>query len=205
MGFVVKNKPATKFVPGKLWSKTGDEIKMGTFDVVDTTDPSLMSAEVRWLEKLGGSPILMKSGETVNEMVQRLLDKRNGSQITLLRIHGHGFPGFQAVASGKIRNAPPMAAITLEHFQRVENSLGRLKSAFSPAGGVNLMGCNVAEGPEGEQLLKKLANLWGVPINGSAQLQYACSYDEKNNVNNTESCKGLTLNFEGPVKTVHPG
>jgi hypothetical protein len=179
------------------------DIKRGTYDVVDTIDPSFSSSEVAWIESLGGKPITMKSGESINEMVQKLINQTNGTQIKLLRIHGHGFPGFQAVASGKIRKPHQMAAITIDHFQKIKISLQRLKTSFSKAGEVYLMGCNVAEGNKGEELLQNLANLWGVPITGAAQTQYACEKGTKGI--SAQDCKAYTINYEGPVKKFYPG
>jgi len=179
------------------------DFKPGTFDVIDTIDPSFSKAEVAWIKDAGGDPVIMKSGESVNEMVQKLITRVNGSPIKLLRIHGHGFPGFQAVASGKIRHPHPLAAISNKHFEKVKSPLRRLKTNFFKGGEVYLMGCNVGEGSEGEQLLQKLANLWGVPVSGAAQTQYACEKGSKGI--SASECKASSLNYEGPVKKFYPG
>ena len=175
-------------------------ISDGVYDVVDTLDPSFAAAEVAWIKQLGGNPIIMKGGDSVIQMVERLRQRASNSPIKLLRFHGHGFPGFQAIASGKIQRPHSMAAISTDHFQSLRNILGRLSGQFAGGAYVYLMGCNVASGDKGKQLLQNLAGLWRVPVTGAVEEQYVCGYSS----NASEECKALTMNYEGPTETVYP-
>lgn len=178
------------------------DVNSGIFDVVDAVDPDLVSAEGAWIKAEGGDPILMYAGETVNLMISRLLDRTAKASIKLLRIHGHGRPGLQGIANGNNPKPAPLAAIGVYNFDKIKNELSRLNGAFSMNAEVYLMGCNVAQGKKGKQLLESLANVWRVPITAGVKTQWSCGTEAP--VDLIDICKAYTFSHEGPTETAYP-
>lgn len=139
-------------------------------NVVDTTDS--------WFRK----PIIQLTEwrKIVIEMtlgpngVQRMVDaiiRRAGSPgvITVLRIYAHGRSGAINIAGGKIDAQDQLSGIGLESLPRLTGTLQSLTPYFAPSARVELQGCRVARGSDGEKLMLKLAKIWRAKVQASPE------------------------------------
>jgi hypothetical protein len=81
--------------------------------------------------------------------------------------------------------------ISRESWPLIEATLARLRGAFAPFGSVQLNGCRVGLGHEGQRLLTSLASTLRVPASAALGPQ---SFGES-----------TTLRFEGSIRTAFPG
>lgn len=137
----------------------------------------------------GGEPVVhygMSRGG--RHVLQSVMARAELGNVMLLRFHGHGSPGNQALSSGKMDGTEFMT----EHMSHEgsRTSIRQLRSIFSPYASVQLMGCRVGRGERGYRLLQGLAELWGVPISAGTNTQYGGG--------------GSTFVFEGPIRTAFP-
>lgn len=98
--------------------------------------------------------------------------------IRRLRIIGHGSVGMQVVGGGQ---EPRPEQQILNHCKvpggiivclTDVSALQPLCEHFAPDGWVEMLGCYVAYGFEGEGLLRNLATLWRVPVKASTGFEY---------------------------------
>lgn len=107
-----------------------------------------------------------------------------GGTVHCLRIHGHGSPGW--FLHGLLTPDTITQAPTLHQLTRLREIFDRAVKCET-----HLMGCDVAQGDEGEALLRGMANAIGVPVTAGLRSQYGGRND--------------TFHFEGPTLTVSPG
>lgn len=107
--------------------------------------------------------------------------------ISLLRIHGHGAPGFQSLWGFKPAGSEEEVRALLKsgedpngrqvigywNLEAIRSSLSLLTRHFVDGGQVWLMGCEVAKGPAGTSLVDRLAKMLHVTVKASPALQYA--------------------------------
>ena len=140
-------------------------------NVVDTGD-SLMVRPLLTLRDLGQSVIdtnrLVSNG--VGQMIDDVIERaRRPKVITVLRIYSHGMSGATNVAGGQVDASDVWGGIALSNVQALRGTLGRLTPYFSPGARVEFHGCEVAEGSDGEKLLRELARIWQVRVQASAR------------------------------------
>ena len=161
--------------------------------VIDAEDPDFFTRNMNGMKARGITPIVlygMCNGVTVmiNEIVSRAGQLNS---IDLFQLHGHGGGGIQNISGGHADGTPDLAAISHGNFDQIRSDLGRLTSYFTLDARIELMGCSVASNQDGEELLVKLARLWGLPVKAGVQLQYSNQPDE-------------VFVFEGPVTVAYP-
>jgi hypothetical protein len=172
------------------WNSFMKVSRFQTIDVVDGTDPSLITFEVNDIRKAGGNPIVVFGQSNGLDFVMRQIEARGRPRnVMLLRIHGHGGKGTQNVTGGRINGAPHMASISLSTYAESEPSLARIRPVLAPFGSVQLLGCDVGGGG-GTQLVQRLAQTWGVPVTAGVHTQFAGGTD--------------TFRFEGATVTGFP-
>jgi len=118
-------------------------------------------------------------------------------KISLLRFHGHGLPGYQSVCMGfdltvaegdspakkteaakydaflnSYQSPQDRRGISRWNYPHIATRLKNLAACFAKDGQVWLMGCDVADEPDGPELVKLLAGLWGVPVSAGKDTQY---------------------------------
>lgn len=160
-------------------------------DVVDATSPQ-DAHEIIAVKAAGGFPIVIygMSG-AVSQVVQEIISRAIGHrQITLLRFHGHGAPGMMNFGAGTEAHFEHQSGVSIGNLATVAGQLARLKPYFAPRGRVELHGCNVAQGKQGELLIHGLAALWGVPVSAGIASQYGGGTAQ--------------FRFEGPIHTAMP-
>lgn len=128
---------------------------------------------------------------SVTSLVNRALHAtKDGKRIDEMFIIGHGSPGWQGVGAGKGEEDDPDGRKSLEVDAATDNlkgtaeaQLNRLKGKFAPAAVVTLGGCEVAEGAEGQELLRAVSKaLGGVLVQGGDATQHAISPGSEGNV-----------------------
>lgn len=156
-------------------------------DVIDTSDPSLLTNEYAGLSR--GSQgvgycrsdvqLLVRNYPTVvTTVVSDLLEvvpKRG--RLRLLRFHGHGLPGYQSVWGDAIENdrenPHSQTGIGNWNLAMLTGQLMRLCPYFGPKAEVWLMGCLVADELVGQEFISRLSHILGVPVVAGVPLQYA--------------------------------
>lgn len=144
-------------------------------NIVDTVDYGLLPI-YRQLTVLNQDPIKIPNGPGgVERMVAEVIGKaKTPNSITVLRIYAHGNSGVIAVTGGD-RLEHPMSAISIWDMPKLDPILARLTPYFAPNAQVELYGCYVATGEngngwtikensDGEKLIRTLAKLWRVKV-----------------------------------------
>lgn len=160
-------------------------------DVVDATEASDWH-EVETIRDAGGKPIVIRGmcgavEQVVHDIIVRAALPH---QIKLLRFHGHGAPGMMNLAAGKEAMFEHHSGISAGNLDSTAGPLGRLQPYFARRSRVELHGCNVASGPNGQTLLRNLSKIWGVPVSAGTKSQLGG--------------KGNQFVFEGSVHTAMP-
>jgi len=187
-------------VSGAVGERTWRQVSVGEnlqiLDCVDVMDPQYLRRAARDIRRVGGHPMLiggMCNG--VEEVVTQILVAARLGTVFLLRFHGHGAAGAQGFSYGhgllrKQLMYGQRADIDLYNFDEVQPVLRQLRPIFSAYGNVEFHGCHVGVGPQGEILLRSVADTLGVPATGGLQMQYFGGLS--------------TFKFEGPTRTFGP-
>jgi hypothetical protein len=161
-------------------------------DCVDVFDPSLYQLEARDIRNAGGDPVLI--GGMCNGVEQAVTNiiSSAGSDVFLLRFHGHGAPGVAGVSDGH-GDIPgeENSSIHMGNWAYLQPIIARLSRIFGPYGCIQFMHCETGRGPSGRTMLQNIANTVGVPATGGIQTQYGGG--------------SRTFRFEGPTHTAFPG
>jgi len=161
-------------------------------DIIDATEASDRH-EIKAIKKGGGTPIVMygMSGAVEHMVHQVIMQAVKPGRINLLRFHGHGAPGMMNIAAGKEVHFQHHSGISNSNLGSTKDTLGKLKPYFAKSRArVELHGCKVAKGANGQKLIKDLAKIWGVPVSAGTESQYGGV--------------GKQFKFEGPVHTAMP-
>ena len=108
--------------------------------------------------------------------------------VVLLRFHGHGSPGNMIVSSGRIDAG---SSLDQRYGPNFYTALRTLRPIFAQFGSVELHGCRVGRGRDGQALLSGMADALGVPVSAGINTQYGGGR--------------TTVRFEGPTQTICPG
>jgi peptidoglycan hydrolase-like protein with peptidoglycan-binding domain len=176
--------PANAIVGPKTWEKfpLGENTKI--VDVVDVGDPNVGDNAVAELRKAGGDPIrlgLMCAG--VEQMVTNVISQaKNRGTIALLRITGHGNLGrWMTVSVGDVVDLKPQdykvwateyhSYIDWGHIDVLAPTLSWLRGYFAPYGMMEHGGCSLGSRPETRKLMRRLADIWDVPVSVGVGIQ----------------------------------
>lgn len=157
-------------------------------NVVDTVDPGLMKV-VMTLRNLGQKVVEIPPG---NDAVHRMVDAiirlaGSPSSITVLRLYAHGSSGAINVAGGEYSEEEQLSTLTLANLPKLETTLRRLSPYFASGARVELQGCSVATGTDGEKFILGLARVWGVRVQARPK-----------------GCPLGTVQFQGAVYEANP-
>ncbi|MBW6500059.1 MAG: peptidoglycan-binding protein [Bacteroidales bacterium] len=200
-------------VDGSVGQETWPKLIEGTgfriIDSVDVTEDWMGNTENRLdpFNRVGANPIVV--GAMCNGLAEAIRQIRsragNPSSLVLLRFHGHGGPGKQGISFGRRviedRNGyrifispDELSSIESTNLEKIEPELRKLRSIFGVYTCVELHGCKVALGKIGRDFIKRLAEIWNVPVSAGTISQYRSTIKE-------------TFSFEGRdrVFTAFPG
>ncbi len=164
---------ADGMVGPETWPRVSAGANLPIMDCVDIFDPLLVTDTETPIMRVGGNPLViggMCNG--VEQAVSMILAASPGN-VFLLRFHGHGAPGVASVASGRGELDPDsQERADILANPGILHTLSRLSSIFGPYGCVQFMHCQTGRGPEGHQLLSKIARALGVPASAAVTDQY---------------------------------
>lgn len=174
------------------WPRVSAGANLPIMDCIDIFDPSLMDLEMKDIQNAGGNPLViggMSNG--VAQAVQMILGASPGN-VFLLRFHGHGAPGVAGISFGHGgAGFGHRADIDLSNLPIMIPLLTRLRGIFGPYGCIQFMHCSTGRGPNGQTVLRAIANAVGVPVSAGVQDQLGGGAN--------------TFRFEGPTFTAVPG
>jgi hypothetical protein len=106
---------------------------------------------------------------SVQDMVDKVLRRLGDNSMRSLFIGGHGSPGYQALGCGPNHDSTGDLSLQLNSSTgrlkgNSEHHLSRLSRKFSHDAVVTLGGCQTGRGTAGENLLKELSRVLGVPV-----------------------------------------
>jgi peptidoglycan hydrolase-like protein with peptidoglycan-binding domain len=188
-----RNLSADGVVGENTWPRVSANANLPIIDCVDVFDPDLLALEVQDIRRAGGNPIViggMSNG--VEQAVQEIL--RQGRNVFLLRFHGHGARGAAGISTGHGSLDPGFqhrSGIALRNLDSMRPVLARLRGVFGPYGCVQFMHCETGGGANGREMLKKIAEILGVPVTAGIHTQFGGGTK--------------TFRFEGPTHTAVPG
>jgi hypothetical protein len=131
------------------------------------------------------SIIPLRPSDTLHQLVDFIVDTvRVRGRIRLLRIHGHGSPGW--FLHGLLTTDTVQEPRDRRQLARVRHCFDRRMVCEA-----DLMGCSVAGGEDGRQLLTALADLWRVPVAAGVGVQRGGN-------------RSTTYTFEGAVWMAYP-
>lgn len=108
--------------------------------------------------------LFVSSTEPFNELATRIAATvENPWSIYMLRIVCHGAPAYLELGAGVARRQ-------LRHFRTIRHSM---TPAHLRGRGVEIHGCNVAEGSQGRAFVQRIASLISLPVVASPNVQYA--------------------------------
>jgi hypothetical protein len=160
-------------------------------DCVDVFDPSLYQLEAQDIRRAGGDPLLM--GGASNGVAQAITNiiSAVGNDVFLLRFHGHGAPGVAGLSDGHGEiPGEHLSSIHAGNWTTIEPEVRRLRGIFGPYGCIQFMHCETGNGPQGRDILEKVAGATNVPASGGIRTQYGGGT--------------RTFRFEGPTYTAFP-
>ncbi len=140
-------------------------------DAVDVTDPDLCYIVGGLATPLGKPIITGAQSNSIPRLMTEIAGKASGGQLLLLRLHGHGSAGNIGVSDGRglfdsagQEDLSHRTALSYKNVDSLAGELLRISLLFAPYGSVEIHGCEAGKGHEGQELLRKLANIWGVPV-----------------------------------------
>lgn len=161
-----------------MWRFMLDGAGLQVVDAIDVTDPTVLEVAVPELEKWTDPIVLGGLSNGVEQLVQEVRARVAGQRtLMMLRLHGHGSPGLEAVSHGSRKVSPgidPIAAqsiISLALMPTLLPLLQRLDPLFHDFGFVELHSCRVGEGPNGVTFVRRLADALQAPVRAALSKQ----------------------------------
>ncbi|HTH38037.1 MAG TPA: peptidoglycan-binding domain-containing protein [Pyrinomonadaceae bacterium] len=194
-----KHRTTTGVMDPATWAELAAGTSEALVDVVDIGDPMLATREAAELRQAGSNPIeLGGMCNGITQMVNDVIRRADSTgPIALLRITGHGNLGrWMTVSVGDVAHlhgqeyeviaGEYFSYIDLDHFDEVSPILGRLKPYFASFGSMEHLGCSIGSRPNSRKMMKKLSDLWSVPVSAGIPTQLH------------------VLHFDGAVFTAYP-
>lgn len=158
------------------------DVDLTVITSVDLGDPNLQ-ADVDVFKKDGNVPILLGGMcNGLQEMIRSVTARARPGRVAELRFDGHGNLGrWLTISVGSIAHLPKAeyqqiekeinSYISATNFDQVSRLIAPLRTVFAPFGFVEHLGCTLGAVAGTRGMLKKLANLWGVPIRVGVKTQ----------------------------------
>jgi hypothetical protein len=138
-------------------------------DLTGLNAPPPSGFEARWRRAIASLPghadagiVFAQPNDSIQSLIQRVISLvPHPWSIYMLRIVAHGYPGSLDLGTG-LNRSRAMLFHPLGHFMTPTHLGGR---------GIQIHGCNVAEGPAGRAFLQALANAVQMPVSGGVMVQ----------------------------------
>ena len=143
-------------------------------DVIDMGDPKLGNDRAKRVKAYSNGIFRMyPMSNGIVQMVDEVYNFVSASgSLKVLRIWGHGWSGGQLIAAGDgqsgVDNASALWGPNIETYAYYIARLGEL---FASDGRIELKGCSVAQGTDGEKFLIRIAVALGFPVQASSVTQ----------------------------------
>ncbi|HEV2322530.1 MAG TPA: peptidoglycan-binding domain-containing protein [Terracidiphilus sp.] len=158
----------------ETWPRISAAAGLPIVDCVDIFDPLLVEDTEGPIKRAGGHPNLLGGLCNGVEQAVSMILSASPSNVFLLRFHGHGAPGVAGVAFGRGDTGgawDQKSDIDVDTLADTLPLLSRLKKIFGPYGCVQFMHCETGKGPQGLNLLSKIAGALGVPASAAVTEQ----------------------------------
>ena len=148
-------------------------------DVIDMEDPVLGQHRLDRLNARGAVSeklIMYGMSNGVGQMIADIIRIAPVGGIEILRIWGHGRSGGQSISGGHAGEEGRRlhwTGISVANIDAMHDQLAELAPYFAHGARVELRGCSVAEGDDGEALLQRLATIWGARVQAGTLTQYS--------------------------------
>jgi hypothetical protein len=152
-------------------------------DVIEMEDSQLGKDREGQLNRLGAKSLRMMMygmSNGVAQVISEITSRAPLGAVNVLRIWSHGRGGGQTFTGGHGGEAYRIAhwtGISVANIEALAPTLSELSPYLSPHGRVELRGCEVASGADGEQLLLRLAAIWQVPVLAGSATQCRAEWD----------------------------
>jgi hypothetical protein len=161
-----------------MWSFLISRAQLQVIEAVDITDPAVVTFV---LPHLSPSAILIESGGMSNgvaQLVTEIKARARGQQsIMMLRFHGHGGPGLIAISAGSrhstggIDGIAAQAVITPSLLPMLTPVLTQIGPLMHNFGFVELHSCRIAQGVNGMNFVRQVANTIRAPVRAGTSKQ----------------------------------
>ena len=208
-------------VNGNVFFNLIQNTKLKVVESVDARAGDVARIAKTQMNLVGVYPLMnpRKVGEGVKNAIDLIIRRAKDHKIALLRFFAHGNEGvwisvalgdpFHTRKNGHMKEYEAMKAdfysyIDYSHFERHHQVLSRLRPHFASFGSVELNTCKIGNQ---EELLIKLANVWGVPVTGGYDNQRVGNYDYDAKTiyrNEYGEMVDSTFEMEGKVFTAYP-
>jgi len=165
------------------------DVDLRVITSVDLGDPRLQADVDRFQRSFDDPIVLGGMCNGLGQMVQEVSTRARPGRVAALRFDGHGNLGeWLTVSVGNVadlRESKILAErreyaeiaketysyISAENFNMVAGIVQPLSAIFAPFGFAEHLGCTLGRRPNTQKMLRKLADLWGVPIRVGVNLQ----------------------------------
>jgi|GEM_PF-6976566 hypothetical protein len=144
-------------------------------DVVDMGDANLGNSRINIVKPY--SDAIFKMYPMSNGIVQMIDEVYNyvsaSGSLNVLRIWGHGWAGGQLIAAGgdSTSGTDNASALWGPNIETYSYYIQKLSELFASDGHIELKGCSVGQGTDGEKFLIKIAVVLGYPVQASSVTQ----------------------------------
>ncbi len=168
------------------------------FNVVDAEDPAQRTRVMGGLGRAGAHDVILMHGQSnaLPSAISQVVAAAGASGVAaMVRFYSHGGPGAQNVAGGHdgATLTRDRAGFSAALMPEMRPHFARLADILAPFGCVDLMGCSVGNGGDGQTLLGGIADAAQRPAEAGINTQFS------------ENVGYQPFNFEGPVRQVYPG
>ncbi|HUE10815.1 MAG TPA: peptidoglycan-binding domain-containing protein [Steroidobacteraceae bacterium] len=179
----------------ETWPRVSAGVDLPIMDCIDVFDPLLVQDTETPIQQVGGNPrVIGGMCNGVEQAVSMILSASPGN-VFLLRFHGHGNRGIAGVGFGQ-GDVPgawdERSHIDVDTLNETLPVLSRLRGIFGRYGCVQFMHCQTGRGPQGRQLLSRIATALGVPATAAVNDQAGLGFGN------------LPFGYTGPTTTAVP-
>jgi hypothetical protein len=142
---------------------------------------------------------LLPGPNGIERMVHEVGKRADVGSIDVLRLYAHGNSGIINVGAGKHIDEARGSTLTLDTLKQLKPLLSSLAPYFSSTARVELHGCLVSKGAEGEQLMLELAKVWGVRVQASPETEPIGSVQFQGPLYEANPHRGLSCTIPTPI------